>query len=174
MVDVKTFDEFHLTDDPWDYEKNKDDIQRRNILLEKLENYTFINALDIGCGQGFITRYIPSRNITGVDISNNAVKHAKRKNQNKNINFKKSSIFDLSTHSFKYDLIIINGLLYKSYVGNSKNLIYLIIDKLLESNGILISCHIIDWSRIVFPYFLIDEEIYQYRQFYHHLQVYKK
>ena len=47
MVDVKTFDEFHLTDDPWDYEKNKDDIQRRNILLEKLENYTFINALDI-------------------------------------------------------------------------------------------------------------------------------
>lgn len=169
----------YSTNDPWGYESSQDDFKRREILLSEIPQQKYKNVLDIGCGHGFVTRKLPGEHIIGVDISKKAIQLAKRikKDNNKRVVYLAESMFnllDLFDKGNKFDLIIITGVLYPSYIGNSQNLIYLIVDKLLAPGGILISAHIDEWYRSFFPYFLIKERFYTYRHYNHRLEVYRK
>ena len=174
---IQSLDEiekWYKTKDPWQYETTKDDLLRKDILLSELPSQIYNHVLDIGCGHGFITRDLPGKKIIGVDISKEAIKQAKQY-KDENTTFISASIFDLyDFFSESFDLIIITGMLYKQYIGNSLPLIYLIIDRLLSNTGILVSVQINSWYSAKFPYLLLSEFHYNYRTYIHKLEVYEK
>ena len=57
IQDLKELEEWHKQQDPWSYENDPEDLKRKNILLSEIPAGTYDNVLDIGCGQGFITRH---------------------------------------------------------------------------------------------------------------------
>ncbi len=167
-------EKWHEKEDPWGYDENKDDIVRKEILLSEIPDKKYKNVLDIGCGQGFITIDLPGEMVYGVDISESAIKFANKK-ATKNLIYKQGSIFDIDKlFDVKFDLIIITGVLYPQYIANSSSLIYLLIDKILEKKGTLISVHIDDWYNSQFPYLKTKQLFYNYRQYTHNLEIYSK
>ncbi|MFH6963228.1 methyltransferase domain-containing protein [Flavobacterium plurextorum] len=170
---INDLDEWNDTEDPWGYNNNSQDHLRKIILLDQIPKREYENVLDIGCGQGFITNDLPGKNIYGVDISEKAIKYA-RKN-NKKVDYSTGSIFEIEKmFEIKFDLVIITGVLYPQYIGKSSSLIYLLIDKILKQDGILISVHINEWYSSQFPYFRINQLYYNYREFTHNLEIYSK
>ena len=174
LQSIKELEKWHKGLDPWDYENNPEDKKRKNILLSEIPEKKYKNVLDIGCGQGFITRDLPGENILGIDISYEAIKKAKHYETDK-IKFRHASLFDLEKIGIGgVDLVIITGVLYPQYIGHSLNLIYSIIDGILNERGTLISVHINEWYRARFPYLLLREYFYNYREYTHRLEVYVK
>lgn len=171
-------EEWYSSEDPWNYENNLEDIKRRDALLFSLPDKKYNNVLDIGCGNGFITKRLPGKNIIGVDISEKAIKQAKKHNAkgSKKITYFAGDFFNLTTilKTKKFDLIIITGVLYPQYIGKAKILTTIIIDELLNKGGILASVHIDEWEHTQFPYLKIKQRYYDYRDFIHDLQVYIK
>jgi 2-polyprenyl-3-methyl-5-hydroxy-6-metoxy-1,4-benzoquinol methylase len=167
-------DNFHEVRDPWGYENNPDDFKRKEILLSEIPVKDYTNVLDIGCGQGFLTNKLPGENIFGVDISGTAVEYAKQFCR-KDILFRQGSIFEIDTlFDVKFDLIVITGVLYPQYIGKSSNLIYILLDKILKDDGILVSVHINEWYKMQFPYLKIKQFYYDYREYTHNLEIYCK
>ena len=171
---IKELENWNKNFDPWDYENNYEDKKRKNILLSEIPPRNYKNVLDIGCGQGFITRDLPGNNILGIDISREAIKKAK-KYETSRVKFQDASLYDIGNLDIgEFDLVIITDVMYPQYIGNSLNLIYLIIDKILRKRGTLISVHINEWYKARFPYLLLREYFYNYREFVHRLEVYVK
>ena len=173
---IDELESFHKKRDPWGYETNRSDQIRKEILLNELCDFKCSNILDIGCGQGFITKILKGNKVFGVDVSLEAIKYAKLNNSIKNIEYLQGSIFDLNNlfKSKSFDLIIITGVLYKQYLGDSSSLIYHIIDNLLMDKGRLITVHIDEWKLCSFPYRKIKELKYPYREYIHNLEIYYK
>lgn len=174
---IDELNKFYSVYDPWHYSENPEDSKRRDILLSEIPSEEYANVLDIGCGHGFLTNYLPGKSVLGIDISQKAIDQANL-NKPPRISYQALSVFDLPTliSNFpkKFNLLIITGVLYPQYIGNSSNLIKLYIDSLLAENGVLISVHIQDWFRIRFPYLLVKSFVYSYREFTHQFDVYRK
>lgn len=172
---IDELEDFYKKRDPWNYEDTADDAKRKAMLLSVLPERRFIKVLDIGCGDGFVTESLPGEEITGIDVSDNAIRHAREKNI-RHIQFLRHSLFDLPALGWgqEFDLIIITGVLYPQYIGDSELLVYTIVDDLLKPGGCLISCHIDDWYRARFPYITTHREYYAYREYFHLLEVYIK
>lgn len=167
-------DQWYINDDPWNFELDKDDLHRKNVLISSIPDRNYTNVLDIGCGNGFITRELKGQRIIGIDLSSNAIKQAQKYSTDK-MNFIQCNLFELNDLlKYQFDLIIITGVLYPQYIGSSVNLVYKIIDKLLMLNGILICVHIDEWYYSKFPYLLVDKYYYKYREFTHNLEIYIK
>ena len=163
--------------DPWGYENNPDDMNRKAMLLSVLPKKQYQKVLDLGCGNGFVTTRLPGKEIIGVDVSANAIRHAKdRSKEFPHIQYLQHSIFDLPDlgWSASFDLIIITGVLYPQYIGKSEKLAYIILDDLLKKNGHLVSCHIEEWYQCRFPYITLHRDYYPYREYVHILEVYVK
>lgn len=171
----KDLDLFYSNPDPWGYEINNEDQIRKEILISEIPDRKYKNVLDIGCGQGFITRFLPGENIRGIDLSENAIAFAKKNITINKFNFIQGSVFEADKlFDCKFDLIIITGVLYPQYIGNSSSLVYLLIDKILNPCGILITAHINEWYNCQFPYMKIKQTFYSYREYIHNFEIYIK
>lgn len=167
-------EKWHSADDAWGYETNPEDSKRKDILLSELPQKKYLNVLDIGCGHGFVTRDLPGKRVLGVDISHEAIRKAQAYKTDR-IAFQQSSLFDLNRKLHEqFDLVVITGVLYPQYIGNAHNLVYHVIDKLLMDSGILVSVHIDAWYKARFPYLLLKDYYYDYREFTHRLEVHVK
>jgi 2-polyprenyl-3-methyl-5-hydroxy-6-metoxy-1,4-benzoquinol methylase len=174
LQSLEELETFYQIYDPWNYEINPDDQKRKDIILSEIPQRQYQNVLDIGCGHGFITRSLPGKKLTGIDISLNAIDHAKQF-ENEKIKFIQSSIFDIPKKlNDQFDLIIITGVLYSQYIGDSSNLLYKVIDKILEEDGILLCCHINEWYKVRFPYLMLECYFFQYREYIQRLEIYVK
>jgi len=91
-------------------------------------------CLDVGCGEGFYAIYLASKgfDVTGIDLSENAIKYAKQNATEKGakINFIVMDISDLSKINGKFDFIFEWALLHhlmpekrKKYVKDISNLL---------------------------------------------------
>ena len=163
--------------DPWGYDNNPDDLNRREMLLSVIPARQYQKVLDIGCGNGFLTSRLPGKEIIGTDISSNALAHARKRNkENRRIRFFQHSLFDFPHAGWTdcFDLIVITGVLYPQYIAQSEKLAYLIIDNLLKAGGILVSCHIDEWYKCRFPYVTLSRDYYPYKEYNHLLEVYLK
>jgi 2-polyprenyl-3-methyl-5-hydroxy-6-metoxy-1,4-benzoquinol methylase len=73
------------------------------------------NILDIGCGNGFITKEIakafPNTRITAVDIEKEKVNYAKRYNKAGNVKYVQGNLFHLPFKKESFDLVICNEVL---------------------------------------------------------------
>lgn len=175
MIQSKAeLEDWYGTGDPWGYVHDPEDTKRKDILLNEIPDQAFQHVLDIGCGNGFITQSLPGEMIHGIDISGNAIAHANRNNQNPKITYEEKDIFELYHTTQQFDLIVITGVLYSQYIGESSNLIFIIIDRLLQKGGILVAVHIDEWYTCRFPYNLFKENVYPYKSYFHRLEVYQK
>lgn len=173
LQSMEELDQWHASDDPWQYESTPDDLRRKSILLSEIPSRSYGRTLDIGCGQGFVTRDLPGSSVMGIDISSQAIARAQRYSDDA-LQFRQASIFDLAGCEERYDLIIVTGVLYPHYIGNSLTLIYRIVDRLLAENGVLVSVHIDAWYKARFPLLLLKQHFYDYREYTHRLEVYGK
>ena len=62
------------------------------------------SVIDIGCGEGFVINYLDLPDITGVDISRDALRIAKDKTQK--CNLCTGNVYDLSFKKDSFDLVI--------------------------------------------------------------------
>lgn len=174
---IEEIEKFWEDPDPWNYENNPDDLKRRALLLSLLSKDKYKKILDIGCGNGFVTVNLPGDEIIGIDISTNAINHAKNRSKGlDHIKYFRASLFDLVEYNWDraFDLIVITGVLYPQYIGHSELLVYLIIDNMLQVGGHLVTCHIEEQYNARFPYITLRREYYPYREFSHILEVYLK
>jgi len=174
-------DQWYDQDDPWDYENSLEDRKRKDILLHEIPEKAYLQTLDIGAGHGFITRDLPGKEVIGVDLAKKAIQQAKKARWNKPTKEKKfefyvADLFQMPKEVLtkKFDLIVITGVLYPQYIGESHTLVYHIIDQLLNPNGILVSVHISEWYKARFPYLMLKEYHYPFLTYTHQLEVYSK
>lgn len=141
------------------------------MLLSVIPERDYETTLDVGCGNGFVTARLPGRRVVGIDVAGNAVNWAKQKHPG--IDFREKSLFDINGAE-QFDLIVITGVCYPQYIGDTSNLVYRIVDGALKPSGILVSCHIDEWYKLRFPYTTLHREYYPYREYTHVLEVYQK
>jgi predicted TPR repeat methyltransferase len=171
---IADLEAFHCQPDPWGYEEHPDDAKRRSVLLAELPARPYRHTLDVGCGQGFVTRALPGEDVVGVDVSAEAITHARRQ-QRDGLRFLQADLFSLpEVLGGSFDLIVLTGVLYPQYVGRAHTLVYRIVDHLLSEDGILASVHIDAWYAARFPYLLLRTHLYPYREFLHRLELYAK
>lgn len=155
MQSREELEEWYKRPDPWSYENTEDDLTRKNIILDMLYKQ-YNRALDIGCGEGFITRDLPAVDIHGIELSDTAASRlpwiVKRVSEPVGI----------------YDLVITTGTLYQQYDHEK-------IDKMIKKA----SCRHVLVAGIkawLLPYKygkIIDEKEFTYRQFIQRVTLYE-
>ncbi len=95
-------EDFYSKPDPWNYKTTPDDIQRKQYILHTLDLFgPFERALDIGCGEGWITKDLPADIKHGFELSDVAAERFPPCVQR--------------TMLGKYDLVLATGVLYAHY-----------------------------------------------------------
>lgn len=81
MQSKEELETFYSQPDPWNIQNNRHDIHRKNIIISVCELFgkkfnpiigRFARALDIGCGEGWITSELPASVIHGLELSEQA------------------------------------------------------------------------------------------------------
>ena len=102
MQTKEELEHWYAVADPWLYKLTPDDEIRKNLILDFLPlNYQ--RALDVGCGEGFVTTDLPAIEIHGIEISDNA---ARRLPWN---------VKRVHSPEGLYDLVMTTGTLYQQY-----------------------------------------------------------
>ncbi len=107
------FDEYGPTFRGSGWSENSKSKKRYKILINILKFKKMnrkISILDVGCGYGELTKYLPKNinyNYTGIDIVKSMIDYANKKNANKNMRF---YLRDITKINKKYDFIICNGI----------------------------------------------------------------
>ena len=145
--------------DPWSYECNAFDHNRKDRILKALEEHApFDRALDVGCGEGFITRDLPAKKLYGYEISDKAAERWPE-------NIKR--VFFRNNDDRSYDLVVATGVLYKQYDHDEmRNFI------LDHANGIILTSHIKSWEIPLEGIEQIYHEEFQYRDYIQVLRVF--
>lgn len=124
-------EEWYKNPDPWGYTTTKDDSERKEQILSALPGY-YDRALDIGCGEGWITKDLPARVIHGLELSDTA-----------RIRIPEPVVAIVEPKG-KYDLIVLTGVLYKQY---DYRYFIEIVDKHSKPGTTILTCHIKDWEQ---------------------------
>lgn len=157
--------EYYKKIDMWDLEK-KEINKFKNIelikIFNKIKEHENMIILDIGCGEGYSLNYISPifKETWGADISNIAIKRAKKKF--KDIKF---VTLDIVTNKLnnKFDIITIQESLY--YINNKEITQALSnIKSMINKNGYFINIEILtkknhEYKHIFKKYFKFEKEI---------------
>lgn len=126
----ESMDEFYKNPDPWGFQSNPDDQKRKERILCALSKYApFNRAIDLGAGEGWITKDLPAKNIFAYEISDIAKSRLPE------------NVKPVDSPSGKYDLVVATGVLYKHYD----------IESLLEmiknhASKYILTCNIQQWE----------------------------
>lgn len=158
MQSKPELDDWYTNPDPWGYRTNPDDILRRNIIREVLLPLApFERALDIGCGEGFITSYLPAMKLDGIELSDTAAARLHPR------------IRRVHEPDGRYDLVVATGVLYAQYEWP------LLTGWILSAaQNIVLTCHIKDWELNELP---ADRQVhveeFPYREYTQVLRLYR-
>lgn len=101
---IAEIEAWYLKQDPWDYKIIKDDLTRKEKIIAKLSEYPrFQRALDIGGGEGWISKDLPAKSIEVYEVSENARKRLPE------------GILGTTEAIGNYDLVVATGVLYQHY-----------------------------------------------------------
>lgn len=105
MQSKQELEDWYSEPDRWGYFNNPEDLKRLKKILAILGwgKKRYSKAIDIGCGEGFITQHLPADEIYGLDLSDNAT------------NRLPSNVKAVKEPQGKYDLVISTGTLYAQY-----------------------------------------------------------
>lgn len=133
--------------DPWSVQTTRSRYQERKYadLLKMLPKRKYQNALDIGCGTGFLTEGIAqmAEKVLGIDISVSAITHAAaRLAHHSNLEWSQGNVTDLDVIGDRtFDLAVIADTIYYLDRPISDTTLDMISDKvasLLERGGTLL------------------------------------
>ena len=103
---------FYLRQPPWDYGKP----QKWLVALVEKGRLKSCKTIDLGCGQGNDSIYLTKKgfDVIGVDFSTRAIKKAKQRARNAdlNIKFMVDDVTNLRNVSGKFQLVVDNGCLH--------------------------------------------------------------
>lgn len=102
MQSKEELESWYTVVDPWAYKQTADDQNRKQIILGMLGTH-YNRALDIGCGEGFVTTDLPATHIHGIEISDNAAARFP------------ANVQRVFQPEGKYDLVMTTGTLYQQY-----------------------------------------------------------
>jgi len=121
----------------WSFLNSIDELAHNSIIIGYLQFFNKMGSiLDVGCGEGILQEKlyrIGYRSYTGLDISGEAIKKAKRKKY-KQTEFIESTVDEFTTKK-KFDAIVFNEILY--YLENPL-LIIKKYEQYLASGGIIV------------------------------------
>lgn len=153
MQTKQELEQWYSQPDPWSYETTSDDVFRKKKILSLLRG-EYNRALDIGAGEGFITRDLPAKVIEAIEVSDLAAKRLPE------------GILRVTEPSGEYDLVVATGVFYDQY--NWKQMHEWI---LKYAKGVVLTSNIKSWEHPL-PVKPIYEEDYQYREYTQHLCLY--
>lgn len=103
---IEEIESWYEKEDPWEYQTTKDDQDRKERIITALSKFgPFESILDIGCGEGWITKDLPAQSLYGFDISENASRRLP-----KNVEYLREPR--------ECDVVCFMGILYPHYDGN--------------------------------------------------------
>lgn len=143
--------------DAWGYTTNEDDAFRKEKVIHACGK-GYKRAIDIGCGEGWLTKDLPAEKIYGLELSDKAAAR-----------FPKNVERVLQPEG-EYDLVVATGVLYSQY--NYKLITHWIKE---HARGRIVLSNIADWE-IIDPDLLkmgkvVREEYFPYREYTQHLLV---
>ncbi|MGF1563546.1 MAG: class I SAM-dependent DNA methyltransferase [Geminicoccaceae bacterium] len=106
-------EKFYEREDPWQFSQTIEDQVRTSIILDFVRHGQFRRALDIGCGEGWLTKVIAGHveHILGFDLSERAINRAIAKDI-PNATFFAHDLRELAALESGYDLILCSESLY--------------------------------------------------------------
>jgi 2-polyprenyl-3-methyl-5-hydroxy-6-metoxy-1,4-benzoquinol methylase len=129
---IKQFDKIAFLPDRWDHNR-----QYQNYLIKNIpKNCNYI--LDVGCGTGELTKKLTlfGKNIIGIDVSENMLHEARKRNSDKKIDYLNISAENyLEKTDKKFDIIISISALHHM---NEEKILKLMKNKLTENGKILV------------------------------------
>lgn len=129
MQTKQELEAWYAKKDPWGYKNNPDDTARKKRLLSLLKK-RYDRALDIGCGEGWITQSLPADAIFGLETSDSAAERFP------------SNVTRIDAPEGKYDLVVATGVLYSQY--NWRQMLDWIKN---HASGTILLSNIKDWER---------------------------
>lgn len=115
------------------------DIKRTEFIVEEIQRSCepWSTVLDIGCGNGIITRAVGAAgfNVTGIDVSEESIANARASNNFPNVDFKVVAAGELKIEPGKYDAIICSEVL--EHLHQPEDLLKIIYGS-LKDDGVLI------------------------------------
>ncbi len=127
MQTKREIEDFYKKRDPWGYTNNAEDKFRKETILEHLPK-RYKRALDIGAGEGWITKDLPARYIHAIEWSDTAAERLP------------DNIKRVKEPEGEYDLMITTGTLYPQYDHEQ------ILNWLNECKGTILTCNIQSWE----------------------------
>lgn len=155
MQTKEELEQWYSKPDPWEYETTTDDLLRKETILDLLP-CSYGRALDIGCGEGFITKDLPAISIHGIELSDTAAARLP------------SNVTRVHRPEGLYDLVTTMGTLYQQY--NHQEIAHQI--RTSACRHVLVA-GIRDW---LFPYEfgkVIETKIFNYRQYVQRVTLYE-
>jgi 2-polyprenyl-3-methyl-5-hydroxy-6-metoxy-1,4-benzoquinol methylase len=129
---IKQFDKIAFLPDKWDHNQQYQEYLLKNIP----KNCNCI--LDVGCGTGELTKKLTlfSKEVIGIDVSENMINEAKKRNHDEKINYTKISVEKyLEKTEKQFDVIISIAALHHM---NEEEILKLMKNKLTKDGKILI------------------------------------
>lgn len=136
IQDPKEIEASYLTADPWGFQSNPDDQNRKAEILRACAVYApesglYDRAIDLGAGEGWITKDLPSHEIHGYEISQNAKRRFP------------PNVLDCRVPTGKFDLILMTGVMYFHY---DYERLLKIADLHSAKGTIIVTCNIAEWE----------------------------
>lgn len=136
MQPIEEIEKAYEKEDPWGFKTNPEDQRRKEEIIRAAkmhapETGTYSSALDVGCGEGFITQDLPAIEIYGYEVSENARKR-----------FSERIIPCLVPTGF-YELLVCTGCLYGHY--DWKRMLS-IMERHSKKGSIILLSHIKAWE----------------------------
>jgi hypothetical protein len=171
MQDPKEIEEAYRTMDPWSYKSNPDDLLRKQFIISVCNRFApergFDRALDLGCGEGWITQDLPAHALHGYELSARAKERFP------------IGVTREDVPAGLFDLVVTTGTLYSHY---DYRLFFHLMQQ--HSKSIIVTSNIKSWERPELGDMewvkscLGAREIYSmefdYREFKQKLRVFKK
>jgi len=115
------FDRVYAKPDPWGYAASLYEAARREAVLAALPRRRYRSVLEVGCGEGYLTRLLAERadRVVGIDVSDSAVALARSSSPPANVRMVRG---DLLGHALPpearaggFDLVVCTEVLYYCY-----------------------------------------------------------
>jgi hypothetical protein len=152
-------EDWYANPDPWGFQTNPADADRKARILAAMKRPgpKYKRALDVGCGEGWITKDLPAAVIHGLELSETARARIP------------ASVVAVEEPSGKYDLILVSGILYAQYDWRG---VHELVQAHAAKGATVVTCHIKDLEQPLpgepewveeFPYREYVEIIRRYR-----------
>lgn len=151
MQTQNEIEDWYKTPDPWGYETNPDDQARKAAILKACSGKGYKRALDIGAGEGFITRDLQAEEVHAIEWSDTARRRIPL------------PVLAVTEPHGKYDLVLATGVLYGHY--EIESILQTIRD---HASHVLVIAGIKDWlvlDRIPEHFKITRREEFPYREY---------